>query len=134
MERGEIKLDVPIIDRWEGCVRFTCQWSQQGRVEWRGPMYSGHQCQEVREPPGRIAIAAKLMDFLKAAHDGYAWRHSVPSRHIHAGIGADHERKPCGVRRGRPRPGDGTDRIPTRIGQGFSIGHWGRQAITFIQR
>ena len=79
MEWDEVKLDVPIIDTWEGCVRFTYQWTEQGRVEWRGPMYSGYQCPAVWELAGETEIAAKLMDFLKAAQDEYASRYSVPA-------------------------------------------------------
>ena len=73
----DLKLDVAIRDTWDGCVRFTYQWTEQGRVEWRGPMYSGYQCPAAWELAGEHETAALLMAFLKASQDEYASRYSV---------------------------------------------------------
>ncbi|MEJ5360209.1 MAG: glycoside hydrolase family 48 protein [Desulfobacterales bacterium] len=73
----DVMLDASVLDEWDGCVRFSYQWTEQGPVLWRGPMYSGYQCPPAWELAGEHEIAAKLMAFLRKAQEVYAERYAA---------------------------------------------------------
>jgi hypothetical protein len=74
----DFKFPAGIRDEWAEIIRFSYQWNEGGRIEWRGPMYAGYQVPAAWEKWGHHAIAAKMAKFLRAAQNTYSNFYGTP--------------------------------------------------------